>query len=498
MEKKRLGDILIDCNLITMDQLKQALAFQKEKGVKLGQALIDLGFVTEDDIIWALGNQLNISFIHLNPQIVDPSVLKLISPDFAKEYRIMPLHKMGSQLSVCMVDPLETEVIENLAAKTQLNISVSICTKFDFETTYNAVYGPIEVQEKVPSDLAADKQVIEKGIPKGMEAPEKVINYILGQAIINKVDKIHFEPTEKGVLIRFRTCSALIRKLEIPLKMHHEIIQKLKVLSQLQANSQSTPNVQVGHFRVTVSGRVISIQSLFYPTVNGEMVILKLSYYGENVVELLGKGKEILDGVAKFLHTHQGVLYVTGPRESGRTASVYYLISTYDLEKMKVVTVEDPVQSNIPKITQLQVGENGINSLKQGFDLSLQLDADIIFLDCVREIPNTEDIAFAGLGGKTVLTTFMAHDAASALLKVAKSVPDPLIVATSLCGILSQRLVKILCSECKQTFQPSPEQLQQLRISDFTGSFAKSVGCEKCLHTGYSGKRLVVEFLPTS
>ena len=498
-EKKRLGDILIDCNLINGDQLKQALGFQKEKGVKLGQALIDLGLVTEDDIIWALGNQLNISFIHLNQHVVDQSVVKMISPEYAKERRIIPLYTSGNQLSVCMVDPLDSEVVEYIAAKTQLSISVSICTKFDFEQTYSAIYGPIEVQDKVTGEITAEKQQsLEKGIPKGMEAPEKVVNYILGQAIINKVDKIHFEPSEKGVWIRVRTCSALVLKLEIPLKIHQEIIGKLKVLSQIPHGQGALQNVLAGHFRVTVSGRSISVQSLFYPTVNGEMVILKLSYYGENAAEVLGKSKPFLDEVAKFIHNHPGVLYVTGPRESGKTVSIYYLMSSFDIEKTKIVTVENPVQSNIPRVTQIQVGQNGIDSLKGGFDLALQLDADVIYADGVSEPRIADDIAFAGLGGKTVLTTYMSYDSAGSIMKLTELVSDPLVFATSMSGVLSQRLVKILCTECRKPTQLTPEDIQRLRIPEGKGTFFQPGACDSCMQTGYAGKRLVAEFLPNS
>lgn len=504
IEKKRLGDILIDCNLITQEQLSDALKFQREKGIKLGQALIDLKLVTEDDIIWALGNQLNISFIHLTPSSVNPTVIKIISPEFAREHRIIPLHKTGDQLSICMVDPLEVETIEILSSKTQMEVSVCICTRFDFEETYAAIYGPLEVQHKAGGEIQShDAQpTTDKGIPKGLEGPEKVINYILGQAVLNKVDKIHFEPAEKGVIIRFRTSSSLVRKLEIPFKVHQEIISKLKTLSQLgtssSQSSSSAGHVLAGHFRVTVSSKTINVQSLFYPTVNGEMVILKLSYYGENAGDVLDKSKPFLDEVSQFLKEHHGVLYITGPYESGRTISSYYLLNRYDLEKTKIVTIENPVQTNFPKMTQLQIGQNAVTSFKQGFDLALLLDPDVIYLDGQNDPPFPEDLGFAGLGGKTVVASFMAHDAASSVVKVLGKAGDPLIVAHSICGFLSQRLIKKLCPNCKSSYEPFPEQLQQLKLTEGYGCFYQPVGCEACLHSGFIGRTLVAEFLPTS
>ncbi len=496
--KKRLGDILIDCNLITAEQLKQALNYQREKGLKLGAALIEQNLVTEDDIIWALGNQLNISFIHLNPEIVDRSLVRTISPEFAREHRMIPLYQTGRQLSICMVDPLETEAIDVVANKSQLDISVSICTKYDFEQTFAAIYGPLEIPPKVQGDIAPADKVLERGIPQGMESPEKVINYILGQAIINKVDRIHFEPSEKGVLIRFRTCSSLSRKLEIPLKVHHEMIGKLKTLSQVAPGPGTGSGIMVGHFRVTVSGRMVNVQSMFYPTVNGEMVILKISDF-ETIGSQIAKGsRSFLEQLVKFVQANHGVLYVSGPRESGRTTTQYFLLKSYDVETMKIVTVEDPVQSALPKVTQIQVGQNGVGSVREGLELALLLDPDLIYLDHLGDQPIVEDITFAALGGKTVLTSIMAYDAPSSIVRLLDKVEDPVIVGMSLCGFLSQRLIRTLCPACKVPAQLPPDVLDRLRQNVEQPTLFTPVGCDACHRSGYSGRTLIAEFLPTS
>lgn len=503
MQKKRLGDILIDCNLINGDQLKQALGYQKEKGLKLGAALTELKLVSEDDIIWALGNQLNISFIHLNPDIVNPAAVKLVQPEFAREFRLMPLYQAGNQLSVCMVDPLESDAVETLSARLGLQISISICTKFDFEQTYTAIYGPLDAGERVsgdlppaPTDGAGEKA--ERGIPKGLEAPEKIINYILGQAIINRVDRIHFEPSEKGVVIRFRTCSCLTRKLEIPIKVHQEVISKLKTLSQVPLpSSGGAPVMAVGHFRVSVSGRWVNVQSMFYPTINGEMVILKLNDFSNIALQIGKSGKATLDEIVEFVRANHGILYVTGPRESGRTTTHYYILGSFDVEKKKIVTVEDPVQANLPQITQIQVGQNGIGNIREGLDLALLLDPDIVYIDHPGEQPIVEQLAFAGLGGKTILTSFMAYDAPSSVVRLMEKVADPVVVASSLCGFLSQRLIRTLCPQCKKPGKLPEEIAERMRLTSEPTIF-EAVGCEACSQTGYAGRTLITEFLPTS
>ncbi len=498
--KKRLGDILIDCNLISDEQLKQALTFQRDRGMKLGEALIEMALVTEDDIIWALGNQLNISFIHLNPDIVDAEVSKLITPEFARDHKLMPLYKAGNQFSVCMVDPLDSKPIEFLEGKFGVEISVSICTAFDFDQTYSAIYGPIDVQEKVSTGEidTAEKQILERGIPKGMEGPEKVINYILGQAIINRVNRIHFEPSDKGVLIRFRTNNVLSRKIEIPVKVHHEVISRLKKLSQIPEKDLGKEGVVVGHFRVTVSNRQVNIQSIFYPTVNGEMVILKFSDFG-SIAEQLGRGgKSAIDELINAVKTAHGVLYVTGPRESGRTTTQYCIISSYEADTRKLVTIESPVVAALPKTTQIQVGSGGIDDSLSALKLALLLDADVIYLDNLSETRLIEEVAFAALGGKTVLTSFLAYDASNSIIKLLETGVDPVLIASSMCGVASQRLVRYLCPKCKQPADIPAEVAELLPESERSKQIYSPQGCDGCNSTGYAGRTLVTEFIPAN
>ena len=500
--KKRLGDILIDCNLINEDQLKEALSFQRENGLKLGEALIQMQLVTEDDIIWALGNQLNISFIHLSPEIVDPEVVKLISADFARENRLMPLYKAGPDFSICMVDPLDTRPIEYIEGKFGVTVSVSICNSLDFEQTFSAIYGPLDVGEQSEVEAStneADTKQMEQGIPKGMESSEKIINYILGQAILNKVDRIHFEPSEKGVLIRFRSNNVLNRKIEIPVKVHHDVITRLKKLSQLSEKDLAREGgVLVGHFKVNVSGRQINIQSIFYPTVNGEMVILHLNDIAALVEHIASSGKEALEKVLNAVQTTHGILYVSGPRESGRTTTQYCIISSYDSEKSKLITIEDPVISTLPNITQLQVGSGDIASSVEGLRLSLMLDADVIYVDKTDNKELLEEMCYAALGGKTILTGLLAYDASSSIVKLLETGVDPVILASSLCGFVNQRLVRMLCPKCKQETE-IPEEIKELLTPEQQNmKIYKACGCEACKNTGYNGKILVTEFIQAS
>jgi type IV pilus assembly protein PilB len=507
-QKKRLGDILIDCNLISDEQLKQALGFQKERGLKLGEALTEMGLVTEDDIIWALGNQLNISFVHLNADIVDHEVVQMITPDFAREHRMMLLYKAGNQLSVCMVDPLDSRPVEYLEGKFGVNVQVSICTLFDFEQTFSAIYGATEITDKVADEIEstpAENTALERGIPKGMEGPEKIINYILGQAIINKVDRIHFEPTDKGVLIRFRTNCTLSRKIEVPMKVHHEVISRLRKLSHLPDDEKNRLGVQVGHFRVNVSSRLVNIQSIFYPTVDGEMVILKLADFG-SIAEQLGKtGRATLEKIGRFLHDNYGVLYVTGPRESGRTTTQYCILSSYDSETRKIVTVEDPVEASLTRTTQIQVGHVGVTNLSDGFKLAMLLDPDVIHVESADDAKLVEEMAYAGLGGKTIMTSFLAHDAPSSIVRLinmggndSKHKVDPVILASSMCGIVCQRLVRTLCKNCREATTLPERIAERLPAEKHGAQVFKAKGCEGCEKTGYSGKMLIVEFIPNS
>lgn len=501
-QKKRLGDILIDCNLISQEQLQQALTYQKEKALKLGEALIEKSFVTEDDIIWALGNQLNISFIHLNPDIVDQSVVSMVTPEFAKEHKLLPLYKAGNELNVCMVDPLDTRPTEFLEDKYGVTTAVSICTLFDFEQTYNAVYGPMDIQSKVPTNEVDSREAesLESGIPKGMEAPEKVINYILSQAITTKVDYIHFEPTDKGVAIRFRTNNVLKPKIEIPLKVHYEIIARLKKISHLP-ESEVQDHAFIGHFRVTISNRQINIQSIFYPTINGEMAILKLNDFGTVLDQLGHNVRKSIEKVARTLHTTHGVLYISGAHESGKTTTSYAILSTYEASSNKVVTVESPVIVTLPRTTQIQIGSPSVKNELEGLKLAFLLDADVVYVDNVTTPKLLNEIAFAGLGGKTIITSVLAFDVASTIVSLIKLSDNLVVFASSVCGFLCQRLIRVLCRNCSQVTE-TPEALKPYLekysdIPEFPKVY-KAVGCESCNKTGYSDKTLISEFLPDS
>lgn len=500
-QKKRLGDILIDCSLITEDQLKQALSFQRERGLKLGEALAELSLVTEDDIIWALGNQLNISFIHLNPDIVDSEVVRMVTSDFAREHRLMPLYKAGNQFNVCMVDPLDSRPIEYLEGKYGVSVSVSICTLFDFEQTYSVIYAPLEVRDKMaPDEIEGfEKQSFERGIPKGMEGPEKVINYILGQAIINKVNRIHCEPSEKGVIVRFRSNNVLSRKIEVPMKVHYEVISRLKKLSHINVSGESADEgILVGHFRVTVSNRQVNVQSIFFPTINGEMVILKLSDFGSILDQLGREAKASIEEVARTLHANHGVLYITGPHESGRTTTSYCILSSYEAESSKLVTVEDPVIVTLPGTTQIQIGSSGINNGLDGFRLSLMLDADIIYLDDIGDKDLLEEVAFAGIGGKSIMTSFLAHDASSSIVKLIEMASDPVVLASSFCGVLCQRLIRVLCPKCREQTEMPAVLAEIIAGSSPAPKVYKATGCDGCNQTGYGNKALISEFIPDS
>jgi type II secretory ATPase GspE/PulE/Tfp pilus assembly ATPase PilB-like protein len=498
--KKRLGDLLIDCNFITSDQLEQALGYQKEHGLKLGEALIQMNIVTEDDIIWAIANQLNISHIPLTPDMVSDEVLTLITPEFSWEYKLMPLYQVGKDMNVCMVDPLDSRPIEYLESKFGVNVAISICTSEMFETTYNAVYANTSTEQAMGDEINGAERNLERGIPKGMEAPEKVINYILGQAVLKRADCVHFETTDKGVLIRFRSNDTLSRKIEIPLKVHKEVVAKLKALSLQGENQVSKYGTQVGHFRITVSEQQVNVQTIFYPTVSGEMVVLKLKDYNRFVTEQLNnETRDTIKHLYDSIELNHGVLYVTGPRESGRASTLYCILSAFDAEEKKLVTIENPVVSSLPLITQIQVGNNGVKTQSEALNLALMLDADLVYIDQVKEKEIIEQLAYAAIGGKTVLTSFLAYDVASSIVKLLETGVDPVVLASSLCGFANQRLLRVLCAKCKAKAE-IPVELHELLENEEEKSktIYKAVGCDSCNNTGYAGKTLILEYLVTS
>ena len=274
----------------------------------------------------------------------------------------------------------------------------------------------------------------------------------------------------------------------------------MKKLSQLSEKDLTREGgVLVGHFKVNVSNRQINIQSIFYPTVNGEMVILHLNDIAALVDNISRSGsKEAIENILRTVQTTHGVLYVSSPRESGRTTTQYCLISSYDSEKHKLVTVEDPVVSSLPNITQLQIGTGDIIKSVDGLRLSLMLDADVIYVDKTDNRELLEEMCYAALGGKTVLTGVLAYDAASSIIKLLATGVDPVIMASSLCGFVNQRLVRMLCPKCKKEAE-IPEEIKELIPEQQQNTVIyKACGCSECNQTGYIGKALVTEFIPAT
>ncbi len=330
-----------------------------------------------------------------------------------------------------------------------------------------------------------------------MEGVEKIVNYMLGQAIKNKFDFIHTEPSDKGVVIRFRNGSLLGNQKEIPLKVHNEVITRLKTLANIPESIM--PGPKFGHFHVNVSGNQISFQAVFYPTISGEMFLLKLKDYNSIVSSQMSEtSKNAIKQLFISSVKNHGVLYVTGPRESGRTTTLYCVLQGYEAETHKLVTIENPVALSMPFTTQIQIGQNGINSQNEALQLAMMIDSDVIYIDSVEDNRVIDEIGYAAIGGKTVFTTFLACDAASAAVKLLGTGADSVVMASSLCGIANQRLIKTLCPKCKQAAQIPPELAELLSDNDKSKQIFKAVGCEACGNTGYSGKTLIVEYMPAT
>ncbi|NLM16339.1 MAG: Flp pilus assembly complex ATPase component TadA [Candidatus Riflebacteria bacterium] len=497
VEKKRLGDILTDCNLITAEQVAEALKYQKANDIRLGEALIELGFVTEDDIIWALGNQLNLSCIHLNMDIIDPEVVPMISPEFALQYRIIPLYRAGNQLNVCMTDPLDSRPIEYLEKKYSVNVSVSIAKAKDFEAVYPLLYGqsasangdmPPQIEALGEGDMHAESE-------KDLQTPDKVLNYILSNALASSVEKIHFETSDDNVAVRFRKHGVLMTKLEIPLKLHSEILQRVKKLSNIPEDAAES--VLSGHFRVVSSnsGKRAYLSCMFYPGAESESLIISISDV-ENVVNTMDpSSREAIDLLGESLLANSGVLYLSGPGESGKTVTQHILLKKFDVTASKIVTIEKNIESIVPMVTQLKVGTDGFSETHDAVKLAVKLDADVIMLDCEDNADSCELLAYSAAGGKTVVISLSAVDACDSVIRLLEVV-DPRLLASSLCGFAHQRLVRTLCPACKKPVEFPDELKKYLPEHYWEHKLYEPTGCPQCNSTGNLRKKMLLEYYP--
>ncbi|HUK51803.1 MAG TPA: type IV-A pilus assembly ATPase PilB [Candidatus Binatia bacterium] len=506
----RLGELLVKEKLISQDQLKQALDFQKQHGGRLGTALVKMGLVTDDEVTAVLSRQYGVPSINLKYYEVDPTVVKLIPQETAVRYQIVPLSRVGSTLTIAMTDPTNVFAMDDIKFMTGFNVEPVVASESAISEAISKFYGEnasVQELDKVMKDLAGEEADLElAGEEEEMdlaslekaaeEAPIiKLANLILTDSVRKGASDIHMEPYEKEYRVRFRVDGILQQVMAPPMKLKDALTSRLKIMAKLDISEKRLP--QDGRIMIKFSkdGRKkeLDFRVSTVPTLYGEKIVMRL-LDKENLrldMTKLGFEQESLSKFERNILRPYGMVLVTGPTGSGKTNTLYSSVARLNSPETNIMTAEDPVEFQLAGINQVQMKEQiGLN-FAAALRAFLRQDPNIILVGEIRDFETAEIAVKAALTGHLVLSTLHTNDAPSTISRLMNMGIEPFLVATSVNLICAQRLVRRICANCKEAL-PLPE--QTLLDAGYTAEEAKTTqiskgkGCNICNNTGYKGR----------
>ncbi len=507
-----LGELLLQEKLVTAEQLKSALEYQKKNDVTVGSALVALGYVSEEDLAKALSRQLGYPYIDLNQFEVYPDVINIIPVEIAKKYRIMPIHRIRSFLTLAMVDPTDLDVIEDIRFRTGLSIQPVIASESGILNAINKYYGTTDSLrvKKIVDEiaLAEDTTVniieeeeedydIEELVHSTEEAPIiTLVNTVFIDAIKKGASDVHFEPYERSFRIRYRLDGTLHEMMSLATKFKNPVISRVKILSNMDIAEKRLP--QDGRIKMRVklengARKEVDMRISSIPAIFGEKIVARILDREMLHLDLtkLGFEEGPLNVFKKGIQRPWGIILVTGPTGSGKTNTLYSAISTLNSMEKNIITAEDPVEFYIPGINQVNIKEEIGLTFANALRSFLRQDPDIMLVGEMRD-HETVDIAIkAALTGHLVFSTVHTNDAASTIARLVNMNIEPYLIADSVIMIVAQRLVRRLCPKCRVEHKLSQEALIDI---GFTPEEAKTItiykanGCAHCHNTGYKGR----------
>ena len=516
----RIGELLLKEKRITPEQLQEVLAYQRANGGKLGVNLVKLGFVKDEEITALLSKQYGVPSINLSAFEIDPAVIKLIPPETAHKYQIVPLSRAGATLTIAMTDPTNVFAMDDIKFMTGYNVEPVVASESAVNEAIEKYYAaPGKAVSTAPSALdvaskaleempvladAGEVQVLEDLeeisaetlARQGEEAPViKLVNVLLMSAIQKGASDIHIEPYEKELRVRYRIDGILYNVMSPPMKFRDAITSRIKIMSKLDIAEKRLP--QDGRIKIRFADngatKDIDFRVSCLPTLFGEKIVMRLLDKDKLMLDMTRLGFET-ESFARFevaIQKPWGMVLVTGPTGSGKTNTLYSSIARINTPETNIMTAEDPVEFNLPGINQVQVRENiGLN-FAAALRAFLRQDPNIILVGEIRDFETAEIAVKAALTGHLVLSTLHTNDAPSTVNRLMNMGIEPFLVASSVNLICAQRLVRRICTKCK-TEQPTPAPaLVQAGFSHDDAQHVvpmKGAGCDKCNNTGYKGR----------
>ena len=495
----RIGDVLLQAGYINQEELDEALEYQKNnKGIRLGEALIKLGFITEHQQLEALSARLGKRYVKIDRVMVQTEAVAMIPIQLAKKYHMLAVQYQDNNLTIVLNDPLDYYGIEDIRQTTGMNLEIWLTELLPLNQAIEYYYSEIEAKKAASSanEMAREReQALEVNADDGdSDAPViKLLDNLLARAFSMNASDIHIEPFEEKTSVRIRVDGQLLDYVVLQKSLHQNLIARVKILGQMDIAEKRLP--QDGHFRTRIANRDVNIRTSVIPTVFGEKAVLRLLASGNMVAdaETFGMNQAHFEQFSKMLEAPNGMIYITGPTGSGKTTTLYMALQKLSNRKVNIATIEDPVEWNIPRVNQCQVNAVAGLTFERGLRSLLRQDPDIIMVGETRDEETAAISVRAAITGHLVFSTLHTNDAVSSIIRLIDMGVEPYMVANSLVGLVAQRLVRVVCPECG--YWDGPTEQEKAFIGPKIKRVRRAHGCNSCSHTGYVGRRAIHEIL---
>ena len=502
---KQLGDILLEGGHVTPQQLAGAVEEQRRLGRSLGRVLVDLGLLSEGQLVSALATQIGLRFVDLSDYPVDGSAVMRVPSPVCRRHNALPIGYEDGKLLVAMADPANVFAVDDIRSMTGMDVKPVVATKADVLAAINRYHRGDDEMDQLTSaiDVLDDDDDLSKVKEITEEAPiVKFVNLLITQAIQDRASDIHIEPAEKDLRVRFRIDGVLHEVMRSPKSITSGVTSRLKIMADINIAERRIP--QDGRLSVNSNGKKIDLRVATLPTVWGEKIVMRILDNSTAMMKLsdLGFGDENYEVYAKSFIKPYGMILVTGPTGSGKSTTLYATLNIVSKPEVNVITVEDPVEYRLPGINQVQANPKAGLTFAAALRSILRCDPDIVLLGEIRDKETAHIAIEAALTGHLVLSTLHTNDAPSAIVRLTEMGIEPFLVGSALDSVLAQRLARKLCAKCKEAYVPTREALAEMRFpwspDEPPPTLYRPVGCSACSKTGYKGRLALHEVMAVS
>ena len=504
-ERRTLGNILVEWGAVTADGMAEALEHADREGMRVGDALVDLGLADEEDVTKALANQFNMEYIDLDTNVVVPQEQYLLPEKIIQDHQVLPLVKEGNRLKIIITDPLDLDTLDMLQFRLNMELQPCLASKSkvrayidrNVRAEVSIDDAVMDIERQTQDEVA--QQMGEGELTEDSAPVVRLVTMVISEAVNSRASDIHVEPMSDRVRVRYRIDGVCLERPSVPKRMQGPVLARLKLMAGLKLDERRLP--QDGRIKMTVNGEDVDFRVSCLPSYHGECMVMRI-LQKENVmlgIASLGFEPDDLDRFNRTIRRPNGIFLVTGPTGSGKTTTLYAAMNDLNRSDRKIITAEDPVEYNFSGINQVQINDQIDLSFAKILRAMLRQAPNIILVGEIRDLEVAEIAIQAALTGHLVFSTLHTNDAPSAIARLIDMDVKPFLVASSIQAILGQRLIRTVCTDCREV-DPHPDR-RTLRMLGFTDdelqrtTFHRGRGCGRCNGTGYRGRQGIFELM---